>query len=91
MNPLSKKSGKNFSGCEVSAITPHGLWMLIHDKEYFLDFSTYPWFKKKNLEDIFEVILEHDHLVHWPKLDIDLSLEILEAPQRFPLLAKSRQ
>jgi len=34
-------------------------------------------------------LLHGDHL-HWPGLDVDLHLESIEHPERFPLLARER-
>jgi hypothetical protein len=33
-------------------------------------------------------LLNERHL-HWPDLDIDLAVESIEHPERFPLIAKS--
>ena len=37
---------------------------------------------------ILNVDLSPTGKLHWPDLDIDLSTEILQAPERFPLIAK---
>ena len=33
--------------------------------------------------------LKSEHTYHWPDLDVDLSLQIIRNPGRFPLTAKA--
>jgi len=40
------------------------------------------------IKQIYEVELHHKTHLYWPSLDIDLSLEILKAPHRFPLISQ---
>ena len=73
---------------EVQAVTPSGVWLLAAGKEYWLDHKLFPWFRNAVLVDVFDVILEHGHCVRWPKLDVDLELECLDDPERFPLVSR---
>jgi hypothetical protein len=84
----STKHGKSTSVAEVSNISAHGLWLLIQDREYFLPFDEYPWFKTANISQILNVKLNHDHHLHWPDLDVDLEIESLANPTKYPLLYK---
>jgi len=70
---------------EVTNISSHGLWILAGEKELFLPYEQFPWFKDKTINDIIKVeSFGEDHL-YWKNLDIDLSLEMIEHPERFPL------
>ena len=40
------------------------------------------------LNQIYNFEFLHDRHLHWPDLDIDLSLESLGAPEKFPLKAR---
>lgn len=53
--------GKNASEVEVSHINLHGLWLCIKDKEYFLPYDDFPWFKEAKVKDILDVKLLHGH------------------------------
>jgi len=64
----------------------HGLWLLLGDKEYFLSYAEFPWFRKATLEQIINVEVLNGHHLHWPELDVDLCLESLAAPESFPLI-----
>ena len=72
----------------VENITPFGIWLFVNEKEYFLDFERYPFFKNKTLEAIYNVQLLHTYHLNWPELDIDLELDNLENPEKYPLTYK---
>ena len=77
--------GKNTFQCEVTNITIHGFYVLIDDKEYFISFEEYPDFKKSIVSDIYSVRLLPPDQLRWDNLDIDIDLEALEEPEKFPL------
>ncbi len=81
----STKNGRNTSRPEITNISEHGFWILLDKKEHFLPFTKYPWFKDAKIASIIKVELLHGHHLHWPELDVDLSIDILENPERFPL------
>jgi hypothetical protein len=63
------------------------MWLCIADEEFFLSYEDYPFFQSATIKDIYNIeLLHHTHL-HWPSLDIDLSLDILKNPSHFPLIA----
>ncbi len=73
---------------EITNISPHGFWIYLQGKEYFLPFEKYPWFKDATIKDINNLKLLHKTHLHWPTLDIDLSISILEEPDKFKLIYK---
>jgi len=86
MNSLAP--GKNTSAIEVTNISAHGIWILVRDKELFMSYEDFPWLKDQTVKTITNVEEQsRDHL-YWPDLDIDLTVEIIENPSRFPLQAK---
>ncbi len=70
---------------EITNISEHGFWILLDKKEYFLPFTKYPWFKDARISSLINVELIHGHHFHWPELDVDLSIEILDNPEKYPL------
>lgn len=84
----SKQLGENTSKAEVANISAHGFWLFVQDKEYFLPFEDYPWFKDAKIKAILNVELLHQTHLHWPNLDVDLELESLESPEKYPLIYK---
>lgn len=65
-----------------------GFWLLIRDREYFLPYEDYPWFRKATVDQILHVELLHEEHLHWMDIDVDLSIEILDAVESFPLIYK---
>ncbi len=73
---------------EVTNISTHGFWILLQDRELFLSYEYFPWFKNKTINDIVDVKAFRKNHLYWENLDVDLSLEMIEYPKRFPLQAK---
>jgi hypothetical protein len=80
--------GTATSAPEVSNISKHGFWMLIDDRELFLPFSDFPWFKQSNIDAILRVERPTPGHLRWPQLDVDLSLDSIEHPERYPLTSR---
>ena len=84
----SEAAGKVTLEAEVTQIDKQGIWLLIGERESFLSFEKFPWFRDASVGKIHNVeLLNNDHL-YWPDLDIDLTVESIEHPERFPLIAK---
>jgi hypothetical protein len=62
--------------------------MLVQNKEYFLSYDQYPYFKDQTLQAIQNVHLLHGAHLYWPDLDIDLEIDNLENPGKYPLKSK---
>ncbi len=73
---------------EVTNISSHGIWLLTGEKELFLSYENFPWFKDVPIKKILNVEEPTKGHFYWPDLDVDLSVEIIEHPERFPLKAK---
>ena len=88
MNSLAH--GDNTSAIEVTNISAHGLWLLLRGKELFLSYEQFPWFKGQPVKSILHVEEPSPGHYHWPEIDVDLTEEIIEHPERFPLKARPR-
>jgi len=84
----STKHGKNTSEAEVTNISTHGFWVLLGEEEMFVAFSEFPWFKDAPVAKILNVERPQPHHLYWPDLDVDLAVESIRHPERFPLLAR---
>jgi hypothetical protein len=86
----SEELGARTSKVEVANISKQGFWVLLGDRELFLSFKDFPWFENASVAKILKVEWpQADHL-YWPDLDIDLSVESIEHPDRFPLVSVAR-
>jgi len=86
-NP-SAAVGQCTSEVEVTHISTHGIWLLSEDVEYFLPYDEFPWFKDVAIGRILNVEEPMPGHFYWPDLDVDLSVEAIEHPERFPLKFK---
>ncbi len=84
----SKTLGKNISAVEITNISSNGVWLLTGDKELFMSYEDFPWFKDAPVGKILNVEEPREGHFYWPELDVDLTVEIIEHPERFPLKAK---
>jgi len=75
---------------EVTNVSRHGLWLLVGDEELFLPFEHFPWFRDASIEEISVIARQTADHLHWPLLDIDLSVESIRNPAAFPLVARSQ-
>jgi len=85
----SAARGRSTSKASVEGITPFGLWLLAAGREHFLPFSEFPFFRRAAVEDVLQVELSGQDHVYWPSLDVDLDVESILHPERFPLVARS--
>ena len=82
----SQKLGTRTSDVEVANIDNHGVWLYVKGAEYFLPYTEYPWFREARVAEILDVQLLHEDHLHWPELDVDLSLKSLRDPDAYPLV-----
>lgn len=87
---ISEQRGRNTSAVEVTNISPHGFWLLIGEKERFVSFKEFPWFRKATIRALTHVELPSAHHLYWPELDIDLAVDSLEHPERYPLVSRAQ-
>jgi hypothetical protein len=80
--------GTSTSNAEITNISQHGFWILIDDRELFVPFDEFPWFRRATIEAILHLEQPHPCHLYWPDLDVDLSVESIEHPERYPLRAK---
>jgi hypothetical protein len=84
----SNAGGKITLGAEVTQIDKQGIWLLIGEKESFLSYENFPWFKSAIVAAIQNVQLVSERHLYWPDLDVDLAIDSIEHPERFPLVSK---
>ncbi len=84
----SAAPGISTSPVEVTNISKHGFWLLLENEELFLPFSEFPWFQDVPVGKILHVELPTANHLYWPDLDIDLAVESIRHPEKFPLVSK---
>ena len=90
MRMKSVARGRRISRVEVTTVTPKGFSLLIGRREFFVTFRDFPWFRDASIAQLMAVTLPSPHHLNWPALDIDLAVESLEQPERYPLLSRAQ-
>src|SRR5207247_9332339 len=86
----SAAPGLSTSPAEVTNISPHGFWLFVGERELFVPFNEFPWFREASVREISNVQLPSAHHLYWPDLDIDLAVESIEHPEGFPLMSRAQ-
>lgn len=84
----SSAHGNTTSAVEVTQITRHGVWLLAHGKELFIPYDEFPWFREQPRKAVMNVEEPAPGHFRWPDIDVDLTAEIIEHPERFPERAR---
>ena len=84
----SEPLGISTSEVEVTGISAHGVWLLAGEEEIFLSYGDFPWFKDVSVREILNVQEPTPGHFYWPDLDVDLGVETIRHPDRFPLRAR---
>ena len=74
---------------DVAGITGRGFWLQLDGRKVFLAFRDFPWFREATAEQITHVTRPQPHHLHWPDLDVDLAVESIDHPDRYPLISKT--
>jgi len=64
--------------------------LFIDDHELFVPFNEFPWFREASVREITNVQLPSPHHLHWPDLDVDLAVESIEHPEKYPLVSQAQ-
>ena len=89
MKAKSALPGRRTSDVEVTNVSEHGFWLLLETEELFVPFADFPWFKDVAIAKLANVQRPQPHHLHWPDLDIDLAVDSIRDPKKFPLVAKN--
>lgn len=84
----SGQRGGSTSAVEVGNVTRQGFWLLLDGREVFLPFADFPWFRAASIDSLTTIERPSAHHLYWPLLDIDLAVDSLEHPERYPLVSR---
>ena len=76
------------SVAEVTHISTQGFGVLLGDEELFIPFAQFPWFRNATMGVLSRMEWPSADHLYWPDLDIDLSVESVRHPERFPLMSR---
>ena len=82
--------GRSISPPEVTNVSVHGFWLFVGERERFVPFTQFPWFRDASIRAITNVELPSPYHLYWPDLDIDVTVESIEHPERYPLASQAQ-
>jgi len=78
----SAQRGKSTSPVELTNVSGTGFWLLLDGRELFLPFTQFPWFEQVTIRQLANVERPQSDHLYWPDLDVDLSVDSIEHPER---------
>jgi len=55
---------------------------MLDEREHFMDFDQFPWFRRATIDQLFKIERLHDSRLYWPNLDVDLDLDRIQHPEK---------
>jgi hypothetical protein len=86
----SARPGGSTLDAEVTNVSVHGFWILIDDTEHFVAFTAFPWFSEASIRELTTIERPSADHLYWPELDVDLAVDSLDHPERYPLVSRVR-
>ncbi|KAA6320331.1 hypothetical protein EZS27_029883 [termite gut metagenome] len=87
MKTLLRKNGICTSTAEVLMITSQGILLYVNEHEFYLSHDKFPWFRNAKVADVLAVEMPDEESLRWESLDVDLHLDSLIHPEKYPLTA----
>jgi len=87
MKTISKQNTERTS-VNVHSIMPDGIFLTVSGNDYYVSYNRLPWFKDAKISDIFNVEMIGDYAIRWDTLDVDIEIDSLKYPERYPLVMK---
>ena len=72
----------------VLMINAQGMLITVQGQDYFLSYNRVPWLRDARISSVLNVRMSGPCAIEWPDLDVDLEIESLRHPERYPLIIK---
>ena len=72
----------------VLMINAQGIMISVAGNDHFLSYNRIPWMKDASIKSVLNVRMSGQNAIEWPDLDVDLEIESLKHPERYPLVIK---
>ena len=87
----SLKNNTNSTLADVLMINDRGIMISVQGQDYFLSYNRVPWMRDATINEVLDVRMSGKNAIEWPKLDVDLEVDSLRHPERYPLLIKRNE
>jgi len=87
---MQNDSKNNTSNTSVSVlmINGQGIMISVCGQDYFLSYNRIPWMRDASINDVLNIQMCGNEAIEWPALDVDLEIDSLHHPERYPLIIK---
>ena len=75
---------------EVVHVTASGVRLVVDGRELFASFKDFPWFEDATIRQLTQIERPAADHLRWPALDVDLELDSLLHPEKYPLVSRLR-
>lgn len=72
----------------VLMINSQGMMLSVQGNDYFVSYNRVPWLRDARISSALNVRMSGPDAIEWPDLDVDLEIESLKHPERYPLVMK---
>ncbi|WP_455591764.1 DUF2442 domain-containing protein [Bacteroides sp.] len=69
-------------------INAQGIMISVLGNDYFISYNRMPWLKEARISDVLDVRMSGRSSIEWETLGVDLEIESLKHPERYPLIMK---
>ena len=80
------ENNTNAISASVLMINNQGIMISVEGNDYFLSYNRVPWMKDATVRNILNIKMSGTNAIEWPDLDIDLEIDSLKHPERYPLV-----
>jgi hypothetical protein len=84
-------SNTNTTSANVLMINNQGVMISVAGEDFFLSYNRVPWFKDATIKSVLNVQLSGKNAIEWPELDVDLEIDSLRHPERYPLVMRRNE
>ena len=82
------KNNTSSTSVSVLMINADGIMLSVLGHDYFLSYNRIPWMQDAPVRSVLNVQMSGNRAIEWPDLDVDLEIESLQHPERYPLVMK---
>lgn len=75
----------------VLMINSQGILLSVCGHDYFLSYNRVPWMREASINEVLDVQMCGRNAIEWPLLDVDLEIDSLRHPERYPLLIRRNE
>ena len=85
---IDLKTNIDSTSASVLMINGQGIMVSVLGRDYFLSYNRVPWMRDASISKVLNVQMSGPDAIEWPDLDVDLEIESLKHPERYPLVMK---